>query len=92
MDIDKIKQTLEAHGYAFVEQIGEGASAKVLLCRSKKYNNLFAVKLVSKQTLIRQEIDALISLIHPFIVFLSVNTLNKNTLAIFYNKKRTKNE
>lgn len=71
-DIKQIKQELSNHGYEYIDSIGSGSFSNVYLCQSAKYNNLFALKRVSKQELVEHEVDSLISLIHPNIVKLYV--------------------
>ena len=64
-DIEPIKDVLYQHGYKYVKTIGEGSFATVYLCHCLKYNNLFAIKRVLKHKVVDQEINSLISLIHP---------------------------
>ena len=68
LKFDQIKQKLAINGYDFVQGIGEGASASVFLAKSTKYNNFFAIKIVSTQKLIKQETESLIALIHPYVI------------------------
>lgn len=68
-DIEEIKQTLYENGYIYVDIIGSGSFSEVYLCQNEKYNHFFAIKRVIKtEKVAEHEIEALISLIHPYIV------------------------
>lgn len=67
-DIEYIKTIFYQNGYKYLDLIGEGSFATVYLCNCLKYNNLFAIKRVLKHKLADQEINSLVSLIHPYIV------------------------
>lgn len=71
-DKEHIKEILSNHGYEYLKDIGKGSFSNVMLCKSKQYNHLFAVKRVLKKNLAKNEIQALISLIHAYIVKLYV--------------------
>lgn len=64
----EIRETLSSYGYEYLDLIGTGSFSSVFLCQSKQYNNQFAVKQVMKHKLADDEINALISLIHPSII------------------------
>lgn len=44
LDIQQIKETLANRGYEYMKIIGEGGFSSVLLCKSLKYNQEFAIK------------------------------------------------
>ncbi|KAK8839441.1 hypothetical protein M9Y10_031794 [Tritrichomonas musculus] len=67
-DIEQITTALSQHGYEYIKTIGNGASSKVFLCKSEKYNHLFAIKCVENNTLKSSEYNALASLNHPYII------------------------
>lgn len=70
-NIEEIKQTLLENGYIYMDIIGSGSFSEVYLCQNEKYNHFFAIKRVTKKDKVKvaeNEIDALISLIHPSIV------------------------
>ena len=67
-DIEYIKEVFYRNGFKYVDLIGEGSFATVYLCHCLKYNNLFAIKRVLKHKLADQEINSLVSLIHPYIL------------------------
>lgn len=67
-EIDKIKATLSAHGYKYERNIGHGSFSSVMLCKSQKYDQTFAIKRAVKDRLTVSEYDTLISLIHPNII------------------------
>lgn len=75
-DLEQTKQILLEHGYQYLDFIGSGSTAVVLICQSTKYNQIFAIKQVLKKTLADNEISALISLIHPYIVKLYLTFSN----------------
>ena len=62
--------------YIFLETIGVGSYGRVRLCRNKKTNKVFAVKMLKKSEIIRMkqvdhvfsEYTILASIFHPFIV------------------------
>lgn len=63
-----IKAIFIQNGYKYIDLIGRGSFATVYLCHCLKYNNLFAIKRVQKHKVADQEINSLITLIHPYIV------------------------
>lgn len=65
---ESIQQILSVNGYYYIDLIGSGSFADVYLCQNSKYNHFFAIKRVLKKKLAQLEIEALISLIHPYIV------------------------
>ena len=67
-DIDQIQKSLANNGFYLLDLIGSGAFSDVYLCQNSKYNHFFAIKKVLKKKLAQHEIDALIALIHPYIV------------------------
>lgn len=77
-EFEKTKQTLSNNGYEYINFLGSGSFSSVFLCRSKIYNNEFAVKQISKSKLIQTEIESLISLIHPYIIKLYVTFSDEN--------------
>ena len=68
VDSEKLNRVLSENGYVYIKKLGDGAFSSVFLCESVQYHHLFAIKQVSKQKLAQQEINSLISLIHPYIV------------------------
>lgn len=77
-EFEQTKQTLSNNGYEYIDFLGSGSFSSVFLCRSKQYNNQFAVKQVAKKHLSPHEIDSLISLIHPYIIKLYVTFSDDN--------------
>ena len=68
-EVNQVHQVLSNHDLRFLDFIGSGSYSTVFLCRSLKYdNNYFAVKQILKKNITKNEIDALISLVHPYIV------------------------
>lgn len=67
-DLNQIKEELLRHGYEYVDTIGSGSFSSVYLVKSAQYNHFFAAKRVLKQEFNENEIESLISLIHPNIV------------------------
>ena len=67
-DDEQTKIVLSNHGYEYINLIGHGNFSSVFLCRSKKYNENFAVKRVANNTVTASEFEALTSLNHPYII------------------------
>lgn len=67
-EIDQIKETLSQHGYEYIKFIGKGGFSNVLLCKSKKYNQFFAIKRAKKHHLTEDEYNLLIKLNHSNII------------------------
>lgn len=65
---EQIKETLSMHGYDYKEFLGKGGFSSVFLCKSKKYNQIFAVKRAIKHKLTEYEYNALVSLNHTNII------------------------
>lgn len=77
-EFEQTKQTLSNNGYEYIDFLGSGAFSSVFLCRSKQYNDQFAVKQVAKEKLSHHEVNSLISLIHPYIIKLYVTFSDEN--------------
>lgn len=67
-EIAETKDELIKHGYEYIKTIGIGNYSQVFLCKSLKYNILFAVKRVRNEKVTDLECNALISLHHRYIV------------------------
>lgn len=68
IEIEQIKESLLNHGYEYKRMIGEGGFSSVFLCKSKKYDQDFAIKRAIKNKLTKEEYNTLISLNHPNII------------------------
>lgn len=64
----EVSNTLSNYGYECVDFLGSGSFSNVFLCQNKQYKNKFAIKQVPKDKLADDEINALISLVHPSII------------------------
>lgn len=70
------KTTLEVHGYTVLDNIGEGAFAKVKLAKSSKHNKNVAIKVIDKRKapkdyiykFLPREIQIMHRLNHPNVV------------------------
>lgn len=78
-NFDQIKKVLNCHGYSFLQQIGSGSFSNVFLCKSDKYNQLFAIKRVFNSYVLESEYNALISLDHPLIIKLYETFKDENS-------------
>lgn len=67
-DEEKVHLSLKRHGYEPIKTIGKGSFAQVYLCKSTKYDDLFAAKVMNKSFITNLEIQALKSLWHPYII------------------------
>lgn len=67
-EIKKITPILTQHGYEYKSFLGKGSFSIVLLCKSQKYQQDFAVKRAHKHKLSKFEYKSLISLNHPNII------------------------
>lgn len=67
-ELEQIQTILSNHGYEYLKTIGAGSFSQVFLCKSLKYNYLFAVKRVNNSKVIDSEINTLIYLNHPHII------------------------
>lgn len=63
-----IMDQLSKHGYQYIRTIGFGNFSQVYLCKSLKYNILFALKRIINSKVTDSEYNALISLNHHYIV------------------------
>lgn len=66
--LDEIKETLLQHGYEYIKYLGKGGFSSVLLCRSIKYNQNFAIKRAIKHHLTEEEYSHLVNLHHSNII------------------------
>lgn len=64
----EVTDTLSKYGYEYIDFHGSGYFSNVFLCANKQYQNNFAIKQLEKDKLADDEINALISLIHPSII------------------------
>lgn len=67
-DEEGMKKTLLSHGYEYIEHIGRGSFSSVLLCKSQKYQQNFAIKRSIKHRLTHDEYAHLVALNHPNII------------------------
>lgn len=66
--IEEIRNILLQHGFDSAESLGSGSYSSVFLCHSSKYNDIFSVKRVVRNTVTELEYNALVSLNHPHII------------------------
>lgn len=64
----EVSETLSSYGYELIDFLGSGSFSNVFLCQNKQYKNKFAIKQLEKDKYADDEINALISLVHPSIV------------------------
>lgn len=67
-NLEQIKGQLHKHGYVYIKTIGSGSYSNVFLCKSLKYNDLFAIKCISHHKVKDYEYNALKNLHHPNII------------------------
>lgn len=94
MDDDKryhiIRETLEGHGFDFIQQIGHGGFATAYLITSRQYNQKFVAKVFDisqtdderNTTSFESEISALVQLIHPNIISIFDHFTTENFLYL----------
>ena len=78
--------------FIFLETIGMGSYGRVRLCRNKKTNKVFAIKMLKKSEIIRMkqvdhvysEYTILSSIYHPFIVELKGVNFTDPLISTFY--------
>lgn len=67
-EIERMREVLFQHGYDYLKFLGSGSFSCVAICKSKKYNQQFAVKQAIKHKISVDEYNTLVSLHHPNII------------------------
>lgn len=68
INFEQIKVELLQHDYECLKLIGSGSYSYVFLCKSLKYNSLFAVKRIEQNKYTDYEYNILINLNHQYII------------------------